>query len=87
MRSLIADLRCAARELQQARTIESVVAEDGSQSRSTAAPAREKPVARANYVSPECFPLLRIPVVQGRLWSRDDTVRGASLAVIQPVCQ
>jgi predicted permease len=44
--------------------------------------AGEKPVARGNYVSPEYFPLLRIPVVEGRLWSRDETARGASLAVI-----
>ena len=44
--------------------------------------ARERPVARANLVSPEYFPLLRIPVAQGRLWSRDEIMRGASLAVI-----
>jgi predicted permease len=44
--------------------------------------AREKPVARANYVSAEYFPLLRIPVMQGRLWNPDETARGASLAVI-----
>jgi predicted permease len=43
---------------------------------------RERPVARANYVSPEYFPLLQIPVSQGRLWSRDEIARGAPLAVI-----
>ena len=40
--------------------------------------ALEKPVARANFVSPEYFPLLRIPIAQGRLWSarRDRAGRG-----------
>ena len=31
--------------------------------------ALEKPVARSNFVSPEYFPLLHIPVSQGRLWN------------------
>jgi len=44
--------------------------------------ALEKPVVRANYISPEYFPLLRIAVTQGRTWSRDETARGAPLAVI-----
>ena len=44
--------------------------------------ALEKPVARLNFVSPEYFPLLHIPVAQGRTWSRDEMVRGAPLAVI-----
>ena len=42
----------------------------------------EKPIARLNFVSPEYFPLLHIPVAAGRLWSRDETTRGAALAVI-----
>ena len=42
----------------------------------------EKPVARSNFVSPEYFPLLHIPVSQGRLWNADETRRGAALAVI-----
>jgi putative ABC transport system permease protein len=42
----------------------------------------EKPVARSNFVSSEYFPLLRIPVVQGRVWSPDETMRGAPVAVI-----
>jgi predicted permease len=42
----------------------------------------EKPVARANYISSEYFPLLRIPVVQGRVWNTDEIRRGAALAVI-----
>ena len=42
----------------------------------------EKPSARANLISPEYFPLLRIPLAQGRTWSRDEVARGAPLAVI-----
>ena len=41
-----------------------------------------KPVARANLVSSEYFPVLRIPLAAGRLWSRDEIARGAPLAVI-----
>jgi putative ABC transport system permease protein len=44
--------------------------------------AQAKPIARANYVSSEYFPLLRIPVAAGRLWSGDEIARGAPLAVI-----
>jgi hypothetical protein len=44
--------------------------------------ALEKPVARANQISPEYFSLLRIPLQQGRVWTRDESVRGAALAVI-----
>jgi putative ABC transport system permease protein len=44
--------------------------------------ALEKPVARANFVSSEYFPLLHIPVAQGRLWTPDEIKRGAALAVI-----
>lgn len=42
----------------------------------------ERPIVRANLVSPEYFPLLRIPLAQGRLWSQDEVRRGAALAVI-----
>jgi hypothetical protein len=35
-----------------------------------------------NFVSPEYFPLLRIPLAQGRVWDHAETMRGASLAVI-----
>ena len=41
----------------------------------------EKPMDRANFVSPEYFPVLRIPLLQGRLWDRAETMRGAPLAV------
>jgi len=44
--------------------------------------ANAKPTARANYVSSEYFPLLRIPITAGRLWSGDEIARGASLAVV-----
>ena len=42
----------------------------------------EKPDARLNFVSPEYFPLLRIPLSQGRVWDHSETMRGAPLAVI-----
>ena len=44
--------------------------------------ATEKPIVRANFVSPEYFPVLRIPLAQGRLWNEDETRRGAAMAVI-----
>jgi len=44
--------------------------------------ALEKPIARLNFVSPEYFPLLHIPIAQGRAWNRDEIARGASLAII-----
>src|SRR5258708_32919320 len=42
----------------------------------------EKPVVRINFISPEYFPVLRIPLSQGRLWDRAETMRGAPLAVV-----
>jgi predicted permease len=42
----------------------------------------EKPEVRLNLVSSEYFSLLRIPLKQGRLWDRAETMRGASVAVI-----
>jgi putative ABC transport system permease protein len=44
--------------------------------------ALEKPVARSNFISPEYFTLLHIPLTQGRVWNRDEMARGAPLAVI-----
>ena len=44
--------------------------------------ALEKPIARSNFVSAEYFPLLHIPLAQGRVWSGDEIRRGAPLAVI-----
>jgi hypothetical protein len=37
---------------------------------------------RLNFISPEYFTVLRIPLVQGRLWDHAETMRGAPLAVI-----
>jgi putative ABC transport system permease protein len=45
-------------------------------------PAGQKEQVRANFVSPEYFPVLRIPLLQGRLWERQEIARGARLVVI-----
>lgn len=42
----------------------------------------EKPEVLVNFVSPEYFPLLKIPLDQGRLWDHPEVMRGAMLAVI-----
>jgi putative ABC transport system permease protein len=42
----------------------------------------EKPLVRVNFISPEYFPVLRIPLAQGRMWDHAETMRGAPLAVI-----
>lgn len=42
----------------------------------------EKPVVRVNLISPEYFQVLRIPLMQGRLWDHTETMRGAQVAVI-----
>ena len=42
----------------------------------------EKPVVRVNFISQDYFPVLRIPLSQGRLWDGAETRRGAQLAVI-----
>ena len=44
--------------------------------------ASEKPEVRVNFVSPEYFPVLHIPLSQGRLWDHAETMGGGSLAVI-----
>jgi len=46
------------------------------------ASSTEKPIVRRNFVSDEYFALLRIPVAQGRLMTRDETARGAAVAVV-----
>lgn len=38
--------------------------------------------ARVNFVSPEYFTVLHIPLVTGRLWTHAETIRGARLAVV-----
>jgi putative ABC transport system permease protein len=45
-------------------------------------PPREDAQLSANFVSPEYFSVLRIPLDQGRLWSGTETARGARVAVI-----
>jgi len=42
----------------------------------------EQQEARANFVSPEYFSILHIPVLHGRLWEQSEVVRGATLAVV-----
>ncbi len=45
-------------------------------------PAAEDQQARLNFVSHEYFPVLQIPLMQGRLWDDAETQRGARVAVI-----
>ncbi len=45
-------------------------------------PSLEQEQVRTNFVSPEYFSVLRIPLLQGRLWDPPEIVRGAHLAVI-----
>jgi predicted permease len=40
------------------------------------------PEIRMNFIGPEYFSLLRIPLVQGRMWDHVETMRAASFAVI-----
>ena len=42
----------------------------------------EQQEARANFVSPEYFTILHIPLVEGRLWERSEVSRGATLALV-----
>jgi predicted permease len=42
----------------------------------------EQARARLNFVSPEYFPVLQIPLLAGRIWDQSETNRGARLAVI-----
>jgi putative ABC transport system permease protein len=45
-------------------------------------PSSEDQGIRFNLVSKEYFPVLRIPLLQGRIWDADETHRGAGLAVV-----
>ncbi len=45
-------------------------------------PTAEDQLARLNFVSHEYFPILQIPLMQGRLWDDSETNRGARVAVI-----
>jgi predicted permease len=45
-------------------------------------PTLEDKHARLNFVSPQYFPVLQIPLLQGRLWDDSESQRGARVAVI-----
>jgi len=45
-------------------------------------PAGQQERARANFISPEYFSVLRIPLLQGRVWEHQEIAHGARLAVI-----
>ena len=42
----------------------------------------EKPDVRVNLISSEYFSVLKIPLLQGRVWDQSETMRGAKLAII-----
>ncbi len=44
--------------------------------------AQDEQKARVNFVSPTYFPVLRIPLKQGRIWDETETRNGAHVAVI-----
>jgi predicted permease len=45
-------------------------------------PSEQQERMRANFISPEYFSVLHIPLLQGRLWDQAEVSRGARLAVI-----
>ena len=45
-------------------------------------PAGDEQIVSLNFVSPGYFPLLRIPLLQGRVWSEEENRDGAHVAVI-----
>jgi predicted permease len=45
-------------------------------------PASEDQMASICFASPEYFPVLRIPVLEGRLWNESENHRGAAVAVV-----
>jgi predicted permease len=45
-------------------------------------PSGQREQLVTNFISPEYFAVLRIPLLQGRLWDQPEIVRGAGLAVI-----
>jgi putative ABC transport system permease protein len=42
----------------------------------------EQPDVRVNLISPEYFSVLKIPLLQGRLWDHPESMRGAPLAIV-----
>src|SRR5262249_44801640 len=45
-------------------------------------PKRNDQLVRVNFVSPGYFPLLKIPLAQGRIWDETETHHAAHVAVI-----
>jgi predicted permease len=45
-------------------------------------PSAQRQYLRANFISPEYFSTLRIPLLQGRLWDEAESSRGAAVAII-----
>jgi predicted permease len=45
-------------------------------------PSAQRQYLRANFISPEYFSTLHIPLLQGRLWDETENTRGAAVAVI-----
>ena len=45
-------------------------------------PSAQRQYLRANFISPEYFSTLHIPLLQGRLWDETENTRGAPVAVI-----
>lgn len=45
-------------------------------------PLAEQQRARVNFVSPEYFSVLRIPLLQGRIWEESETMHASKLALI-----
>ena len=45
-------------------------------------PVAEQQRARINFISPEYFSVLHIPLLQGRLWDETETMHGSKLALI-----
>src|ERR1700674_233632 len=45
-------------------------------------PMGEQQLARINLISPGSLTVLRIPLLQGRIWDESETMRGAKLALI-----
>jgi predicted permease len=45
-------------------------------------PSVEQQRARLNFVSPEYFPILKIPLLQGRIFDQTEIARGARFAII-----
>ena len=45
-------------------------------------PETENPQARVNFISPEYFSVLKIPLAQGRLFDHTETMRAAHLAIV-----